>query len=213
MSAVPKIPCEWETHWKKNPVQAYISTVKSVITKPVSYFGEIKPFDDFVSLAAFVYINSFIAMFFSLIFQSLFTGLHTGGMALAPFVLCWMVFLPVVAVGFAFMIGAILHLCFDWIGGSQKSFETTMTVYGLGMATRLFAIVPFVGGLAGMVYALIINIWGQAEAHEISPGKAAIAALTPMFICCCLIFGSVFVLALVLGGMGALIENIKSVIH
>lgn len=213
MSDTKKVQCDWEMNWKKNPFQAYINTVKSVITQPVTYFGQIKPFDDFVSLAAFVYINSFIAMFFSLVFQSLFTGLHTGGMAVAPFVMCWMVFLPFVAVGFAFIIGAILHLCFDWIGGSKKGFETTMTVYGLGMTTRLFAIIPFLGGLAGMVYALIINIWGQAEAHEISPGRAALAALTPMFICCCLFFCSVFVMGLVLGGMGALIENIKAIIH
>ena len=118
MSLEPKTQCEWELNWKKNPVQAYFNTVKSVIKRPIRYFGEIKPFENFVSLAVFVYINCFVALFFNLIFQGMFLGLKTGGMAVIPFSLCWMIFLPIVAVGFTFMMGGILHLFFHWFGGN-----------------------------------------------------------------------------------------------
>lgn len=193
---VKRKKCAWEADWKTNPIQAYWETVKSIITNPVEYFGHISPFENMFSLGVFVYINYVIAIFFSIFYQASFYGgnLHYK-MSDLPFLFCGVFFFPILCVLIVFFLAWILHLFFGVIGGSKKDYETTATVYGLSTVSGLFGVVPFLGGLASFVYTVIINIFGQAKAHEIDSGKAALAAIVPFLICCCLIGG---VIALVM---------------
>lgn len=194
-SRSPRVRCEWEKNWKSNPVTAYVDTLRSVITSPVKYFGAIKPFDDYVSLAVLMYINSFIGIAAALIFQLLigmapmmFTRKfdEMAGMTLgAGFGLCFAFVMPLFSI-LGIVIGAgIMHFFLRTVGGTRKNFDTTFTVYGLSTMANVFTIVPFLGNLGLMVYSFIINIGGQAEAHEIPPAKAFVAFLLPMLICCC----------------------------
>lgn len=202
-----RVACDWELNWRSSPVSAYVNTMRSVLTSPIKYFATVKPFDDYMGLAAFIYINSFIMFAAMLAFQMLvgFAPMMlskefdaaTGAMGLG-FGLCAAFVLPFLSI-FGLVIGAgIMHFFFRMIGGSQKNFDTTFTVYGLGSAAQIFAIVPVLGGLANMVYSFIINIGGQAEAHEIPPSKAFLSFLVPTLICCCAI-GAFY--TIVIGGL------------
>jgi hypothetical protein len=45
-------------------------------------------------------------------------------------------------------------------------------------------VIPFLGGLIGAVWALVITIIGLAQAHGTSGGRAAAAVLVPLGVCC-----------------------------
>lgn len=201
--------CEWESQWKTNPVGAYVSTLKSILTSPVEYFAKIKPVKDYLSLAIFIYINTFISMIFAMGLQLLIGAAFdpTALMGL-PMIVCMAIFGPVVAVGLTFLVGALFHLCFNFVGGSEKDFDVTMTVYGLSSAANLFGIIPFLGGLVQMVYFLIINIAGQAEAHEISGGRAFLSLMLPVLVIFCCAFTVIFAGAMMAGGLGVFLDSL-----
>lgn len=209
-SATKKKKSVWESKWKTNLVNAYIETVKMVITQPVNYFKTVKPFEDFFSLAVFIYINSFITILASMAFQVTFGAVFNPAALMGiPFLLCAAIVAPFLTTAIAFLIGLILHLFLNFIGGSEKNYNTTMTVYGLGSAANLFGIIPFVGGLIALVYTIIINIFGQAEAHEITVGRAALSVILPFFIFICLIATIIFAIAMLAGGLGVFLEGLQ----
>lgn len=192
--------CEWEVNWKTNPVGAYVNTFREVITSPVKYFGTIRPFDDYVSLTALMYVNSFIAVVSALIFQFLvgfapllftqkFDEMALGATMGLGFGLCFAFVAPLFTVLGLILGAGIMHFFLRVIGGTQKNFDTTFTVYGLSTMANVFGIVPFLGNFAVMIYSFIINIGGQAEAHEIPPLKAFLAFILPTLICCCCFVG------------------------
>lgn len=217
-STTIRVACEWESHWKTNPIKAYINTVKEIITHPVMYFATLAPFEDYVALCLFVYINNFIAVLITfgvqLIFMgSLFTLLqeHLGSNMLIGafptvinFVLGVACF-PILAVCINFLISGILHVFLVYLGGSEKNYQTTLSVHSLGSVIQVFNIVPILGGLVSMVYFWIITIGGQAKAHEMDTGRAALSVLLPFFLCCCLWFVFVFFIIFMMGGLAAVV--------
>ncbi|MCP5464577.1 MAG: YIP1 family protein [Deltaproteobacteria bacterium] len=186
--------CSWEKNWNKDFIGSYIETTKGVLTSPIEYFSNLKPFDDFVPLAIYIFINVFISTLAAVAMQIMLTlfGAPEEVFAVIIGLVCWGLVLPFVGTAVFFLFGFILHLFMRFIGGSQKGFETTMTVYGLSSAANLFGIIPFVGGFIAFVYSFVINIGGQAKAHQISFGSAILAVFLPLFICCCCFFGFFF---------------------
>jgi hypothetical protein len=109
------------------------------------------------------------------------------------------------AVLIGFLISGILHIFLVYLGGSQKDYSTTLGVHSLGSVILVFNIVPILGGLVAMVYFWIITIGGQAKAHEMDTGKAALSVLLPFFLCCCLWVAFIFFIIFMMGGLAAVI--------
>ena len=88
---------------------------------------------------------------------------------------------------------AITHLMLMLWGSARQGFETTFRVVSFGYFSvlvpgMLLAFVPYLGGFAMMIWALVVIIIGLSRGHEISGGKATLAVLTPVFLCCGLYF-------------------------
>lgn len=213
-----RVACEWERHWKTNPIKAYINTVKEIITHPVMYFATVAPFEDTVALCLFVYINNFISVLVTFGLQMVFMGSlftllqeHLGADRLIGafpsvinFVLGVACF-PILAVLVNFLLSGILHLFLVYLGGSEKNYSTTLGAHSLGSVIQIFNMIPILGGLVAMVYFWIITIGGQAKAHEMDTGKAALSVLLPFFICCCLWISFIFFIIFMMGGLAAVI--------
>lgn len=107
---------------------------------------------------------------------------------------------PVLLVVGSFISAAITHVCLMILGGARQPFETTFRVicYGYGAAAP-FQIIPVCGALIGGVWGLVLEIVGLSKAHEISTGKAVLAVLLPLLLCC----GAGLALAVVIGGLAA----------
>jgi hypothetical protein len=86
-----------------------------------------------------------------------------------------------------FVVAGLTHLFLMLLGGARRGFEATFRVVAYSSATAVFSILPFCGGLIGLVWRAVVAILGLAEAHGIGRGTAAGAVLLPvlLFCCCC----------------------------
>jgi hypothetical protein len=104
-----------------------------------------------------------------------------------------------------FIGAAIGHVCLMIVGGAKQGYETTFRVlaYSQGATAWLNAI-PC-GALVLGIWALVLNIIGLAEAHEIPASKAALAVFLPILVCL-----GICGIALLAGvGVGAFSEMFK----
>jgi hypothetical protein len=86
------------------------------------------------------------------------------------------------------------------VGGARKPFETTFRVVCFSSgSTYLLSIIPICGGMVACVWNIVLQCIGLARAHETDTGKAVIAVLLPIIVCC----GGLILLA-ILGGFSAL---------
>jgi hypothetical protein len=107
---------------------------------------------------------------------------------------------PVFVIVLTFIISGILHLCLMIVGGARKPVETTFRVVCFSSgSTSLLSMIPFCGGMIACVWNIVLEIIGLARAHETETGKAALAVLLPIIVCC----GGGILLA-ILGGFSAL---------
>ncbi len=83
----------------------------------------------------------------------------------------------------------ITHLMLMMVGGAKQGFETTFRVicfgyFSLLLPSTFINIVPYLGGLASMIWIIVVLVHGLARAHETTGGKATAAVLLPMLLCC-----------------------------
>lgn len=108
--------------------------------------------------------------------------------------------LPIfVAIG-AFVGSGLVHLSLMVVGGARRPFEATFRVMCYaGGSTAVLQLLPVCGALIGAVWALVAQVIGLAEVHGIGKGRALVAVLLPMIVCCGLFF---VLLAVALGVAG-----------
>jgi len=92
---------------------------------------------------------------------------------------------PLFVVIGTFIGSAIYHVCLMIIGGAKQPFETTFRVvcFGGGSVSPLL-VIPFCGGLVVLVWKIVVYSIGLARAHETETGRALLAVLLPLIICC-----------------------------
>jgi hypothetical protein len=107
---------------------------------------------------------------------------------------------PLFVVIGTFIGSAILHVCLMIVGGAKQSFETTFRVicFVEGSVSPLL-VIPFCGGLIAGIWKIVLYCIGLARAHETDTGRAVIAVLLPLIICC----GAVLLIAMMFGALGA----------
>jgi hypothetical protein len=142
----------------------------------------------------------FVAFLFQLVFQSMgfMVNRNSGilGMGMGIWIVFGLIAMPVMFVCWLFIWSGILHLCLMMLGGAKRPFETTFRVVCFSSGSAyLFAIVPFCGRIVAPVYNIVLQCMGLARAHEIDTGKAVMAVLLPVIVCC----GGVLLLVFLLG--------------
>jgi hypothetical protein len=106
----------------------------------------------------------------------------TAAAQLVPQTICWSVALPLLIVIGSLIMAALNHLVVLMCGGA-RGFETTFRIlsYGTGAVSPLQAI-PWVGALVAAVWNMYIMYFGYKHAQRLSPGKALICTLWPLFL-------------------------------
>ena len=103
------------------------------------------------------------------------------------------------------MIGSgIIHLCLMMVGGVRQPYEATLRVLGYAQgSTAWLQVIPFLGPLVGGIWALVIEVIGLAQAHEIPTSKALLAVLLPIGFCCVVAIGLFAIIIAIAGAAGA----------
>jgi hypothetical protein len=78
----------------------------------------------------------------------------------------------------------ILHLMLLIVGEGRGGIETTARVICYSHTADLANLVPLCGGLLSLVWFAALQIIGIARAHRCSYGKAALAVILPVLLCC-----------------------------
>jgi len=199
----------WEHRQERGFFNAFIETLAMVLTKPDLAFRTMKTDGGLGEPLIYALIGGcvggIVSLLFSLGLQSM--GLFTGqrdafavmaGVGIGSIV--FIVLIPIFIVVGLFIGTAIVHLCLMIVGGANKSFEVTFRVLAFSQgSTGPLQMIPVCGGLIAGVWALVVNCIGLARAHETSTGRAVLAVLLPLVVCC----GGAIVLAAMFGALGA----------
>ena len=210
--AAPRSGLPWEHRQERGFFTAFVETLAMVLTKPGTAFSVMRIEGGLGEPLLYAIIGGGIGVvvwfLFSLGLNSLgvLTPRETGfapmlGMTVSLMVLVWRL-VAVAVVPFVF--GGLVHLSLMLIGDAKKTFETTFRVIAFSQgSTAPLQLVPCCGGLVALVWYLVANCIGVARAHEIDTGRATLAVLLPMIVCC----GGGLFLLFMFGGLAALQHN------
>jgi len=206
-TAVPGTGLPWEHRQQLGLVKAFVDTVILVLTKPAEAFALMKREGDLIEPAIYAAIGGSLGIIVSTLIRlpfhamggfmgnrdSAFSGMFGSGIGL----IFGLILSPILVTIGVFIGSGLIHLSLMLLGGAKKPYETTFRVvcFSFGSA-NVIAIVPFCGGLVASVYNIVLNCMGIARAHEIDTGKAVMAVLLPLVVCCV----AAGLLGLVIGG-------------
>ncbi len=135
--------------------------------------------------------------------QSLNVSLNVGAVGVGAAIGAMLIALIATPIGVTVgvFIGSIIsHLCLMMLGSGKRGLESTFRVinYAAGSVAP-FSAIPILGPLVGGIWALVLYVIGFAKVHEISTGRAVVAVLLPILVCCGASFGIAVLLFAALG--------------
>ena len=98
---------------------------------------------------------------------------------------------PLIYLILLFVWAGIVHLSGSILGVSSAGFTGTLRVISYAATAGVASIVPFVGGLAGLIWFLILTMVGLTVVHRAEGWKAVLATLAPLIICCVCCAGAI----------------------
>ena len=218
-SAAPRSGLPWERRDTLGFVNGFVQTVTMILSRPTEAFTVMRTEDGLGDPLLFGVIGGSIA---AIIWTLLSALIHSLGFAAAlsqqnsldsmlgasvggAMLIVRLILTPIfIAVGM-FIWAGLVHVFLMMAGGANKTFETTFRALSFAYgATSLLAIIPCCGWMIAGVWGLIADCIGISRSHETDIGRAVIAVVLPVVICC----GGIVVLCLMLGvGIGALMQH------
>src|SRR5438132_14291177 len=209
----PRSGLPWDQRQQKGLFNAFIETLQMVLSKPTAAFTAMKREGGLGEPLIYAVIGGTFGTIFAVIYNFVLRSFswfadRQAGLGHLIGGLVWIALLilaPVlVAIG-TFISSAIFHLCLMIMGGAKQSFETTFRVICFaGGSINPLLVIPFCGGLIVGIWKIVLYCIGLARAHETDTGRAILAVLLPVIVCCGgVIFLAVLVPALTFGLHGA----------
>lgn len=209
---MPPIPIPWEDPARTSAFERFAETVKLLATRPGEAYARMPTAGGIGSplLYAIVvgWIGIAIAVVWNMLFQGMwipFMGAGEEAAVMAGFTAAWAVGMiivaPILVIVGVFIGAAILHLMLMIVGGANNGFEATVRVVCYAQTAQLAGIVPICGGLVSLVWAIILYVLGLAAAHRTTQGKAVLAVVLPVVLCCA--FAAAMIFMGVLAGVAA----------
>ena len=205
MTAAPRSGLPWDDRQQKGFFRAFIETLQMVLTRPAEAFIAMRREGGFGEPLIYAVIGAsagaIVQFLFSLALHSVgivanqrnaFAGMAGMGIGSVGFIILF----PLVLIIGLFIGAGIIHLCLMLVGGAKQPFETTFRVLAFSQgSTGVLQMIPVCGGLIAAVWGLVVNCIGLARAHETDTGRAALAVMLPVIVCC----GGGLVLAMMVG--------------
>jgi hypothetical protein len=199
----PALPPSGEPAWERREeggaVIALFETVRAVLLEPAATFSRMNPaggygppllFCIILQMVGLVAIEAYNGVLRALVLPRLVLSEETAAVFTSMLgttyeSLMWIVIAPVFLVVAVFFGTALTHVCLMIVGGAKRPFEATFRVYSYVLgAVALFNLIPCCGWCVGFVWGIVAEIIGLAEVHQIGRGRAAVAVLLPILLCC-----------------------------
>ena len=206
--AAPLSGLPWDHRQERGFFNAFIETLVMILTKPGEAFTAMKREGGLGEPLLYATIGGTFGGVFAVTYNfalrsfAAFGDRH-GSLAHLFGGLGWIFLLiltPLFVVIGMFVASAILHVCLMIVGGAKQSFETTFRVvcFAEGSAGPLL-VIPFCGGFITGIWKVVLYCIGLARAHETEIGRAVVAVLLPLIVCC---GGGILLFAIILGAWG-----------
>lgn len=175
-------------------LEGLYETAKLIVTSPVEAFSRIRATGDLGRPLLYAVLFGWIGIIASQIYEIALRGalwkmipglpgleeqIFSTGASVAMMVLA-----PILVLIGVFVGALIFHLFLLLVGGASGGLASTIKVVCYTSTVQITQVVPVCGGLIGALWALVLYIVGLAAAHRTSYGKAALAVLLPMVLCC-----------------------------
>lgn len=205
----------WELRDSLGFFPALVENVKLFVTSPSEAFARTRRSGDYASPLIFAilvgWVGAVVSQIWNMLFQVSLFSVFPGEMAdqLGPLMFAGgmgffstLILAPIFVAIFLFIWSAILHLCLivvNALGSSESGFEGSFRAVSYSSVAQLAQVVPVAGGLIAMIWSIFLLVVGLSDLHRTTQGKALVAALIPLALCCvCLV-----VAVIGLGGMVA----------
>ena len=177
----------WEDRAEIGLWPGIFQTFKAVLFSPGDLFARLSYREGIKEPLAFALLFGSLGTLFALFWQILLISgpILPFDLGLADefgFVVLFMamaVFVPLFVTLAVFVSSGVLHLLLLLVRGGQNGFEATFRVMAYSQATQVLGLIPFIGGLAGSLWLLVIQMKGVREMHETSYVKVILAFLIP----------------------------------
>ena len=204
-TVAPRSGLPWDDRQQRGILRAFFETMIMVLTRPAQAFTAMRREGGLGEPLLYELIGGSVGgvvyfLYSILLSSARLLGSHEnpmmqalgGGMRPLFFIIC----VPILILIGTFVSSAILHVCLMMVGGAKQSFETTFRVvcFAGGSANPLL-VIPVCGALIGGIWKIVLDCIGLARAHETDTGRAVLAVLLPVIVCC----GGAFVLGMMLG--------------
>lgn len=162
----------------------YMEKVKNLFVHPSDFFEGIR--EDKITNAFLLFlIVEVIASFLTIGAYFTFFGFISEEIRFFNlfnlFGFSYIIFFFVSGIGATFIYAGISHLIIQITGGSGSFIDSyNVCTYSL-IPFALFFIIPYIGWLS-IIYSIILMTFGLSFYHDISKGKAVIAALAPIIL-------------------------------
>lgn len=191
-------PLPWEDRDNVGFFPALWQTMVLFLTNPVEAYARARQSGDVASPLIYGiilgWIGAVVGQLWSLVLP--FSFLPFAGEDALPMLggagfvaVLVIVFAPIlIAIGL-FISTCIYHVSVLVVGGRSTpgTFESTLRALAYAYSTQPLAFVPIVGGILAWIWALVLNVFGLSRMHGMSIGRAVLAVLLPIAVCCILV--------------------------
>jgi hypothetical protein len=209
--SAPPPPIPWEDPARTSVFERFTETIKRLATRPGEAYSRMPTTGGIGTPLLYAIVVGWIGIGFSVVWNVLFQGMwipfldQAEAGLMAGFTAAWgigmAIVAPVLVIIGVFIGAAILHLMLMIVGGAKGGFEATVRVVCYAQTAQLAAIVPICGGLVSAIWAVVLYVIGLTTAHKTTTGKAVLAVVLPLVLCC--VFLSMLMFMGVLAGIAS----------
>lgn len=180
----------WERRSELGIWQGLYQTSRTVLFSPEKIFGSMDVEGGIREPLSFGLLVGSLGAMFGLFWHFLLNsdGLSATGQGLIgqygePLAYLGLIALSPLFVAVIILVtSGILHASLLIVGGGKNGFGATLRVISYSQAAQVFGMVPFVGGVIGGLWALVVQLVGLREIHETSYVRVIFAFLVPLIL-------------------------------
>ena len=183
----------WEDPGRPWP-QALLETIQLLVTSPRAAYERVPVRADVLRPVLFALAVGWVGMIMNAVWQLTFGDAMRSMMPQGagagygqPPSIFYAAMIPLgplfVAVGLL-LSTLVLHVALLLVGGAKNGFVATLRALSYAQVASLGLILPFCGSLLAIVGSLVLQVIGISVLQRISTGKAVVAVLIPVVLCC-----------------------------